>query len=261
MNLALGAFILTLLFLPAVSFRLAINRQENLRGLLNTFSLTDTIWVFSMVPIVLHVLLIGFIFFIGYDIKFDLILNILYSNKDFPIKNHAFTIDILCFLAYCFLAILAGYFLGRMFNTMEKRNKYFSRLLGLGNEWYKLITVPDESENGDKVDLIHVDVLSNTKESTILYSGIVHNYYYQPKSTELEYLVLKWAIRRELHKEHVSDRVVSEQENPGTTSYYSAEPGTPIKIPGQYFIIPMKEVLNVNVSHIKLGGESISHAS
>lgn len=48
MNVALGAFMLTLLFLPAVSFRLAINRLENLKGLLFTLSITDSIWVFTI---------------------------------------------------------------------------------------------------------------------------------------------------------------------------------------------------------------------
>ena len=55
MNLALGAFILTLLFLPAISFILAVNRLENLKGLLSTLSITDSIWVFTIVPIVTHV--------------------------------------------------------------------------------------------------------------------------------------------------------------------------------------------------------------
>ncbi|MFM7857607.1 MAG: hypothetical protein ACKO96_38230, partial [Flammeovirgaceae bacterium] len=90
MNIALGAFILTLLFLPSITFRFAINRNDQLKELLGSFSVTDSIWVFSIIPIVIHIIELSVIYIFGYQVKFDLLLNILYSNKDFPIDNHYF---------------------------------------------------------------------------------------------------------------------------------------------------------------------------
>lgn len=252
MNIALGAFILTLLFLPAVSYRLAINRQENLKELLSTFSLTDSIWVFSIVPILIHIILVPILVLSGLEVKFDLILNVLYSNKDFKIQNDVFTLDLVEFLGYCTLAIFLGYIFGIFSNSLETRNNFFSRLLGLGNEWYevfegKILESSGEKDNIENIDLVYIDVLSNTKEATTLYSGILVNYYYKPKSTELEFLVLQATTRRDLRKEQISD--ISNVTS-GKSSHYSSETSKPIKIPGEYFIVPMKEVLNVNVSYL-----------
>lgn len=253
MNVALGAFILTLLFLPAVSYRLAINRQDNLRELLSTFSITDSVWVFSVIPIIIHIILISLLLLSTHVIKFDLILNIFYSNKDFKISDKPFTQDVLQFLIYCFCAIVIGYALGLFSNFLETRNKLFSRVLGLGNDWYEVfegnILNPSATKNDDTIDLVYVNVLSNTKETTILYSGILINYYYKPKSTELDYLVLQSATRRDLRKEYISN---AEGNSAEKQNYYSQFTGDVIRIPGAYFIIPVKEILNVNVSYLNI---------
>ncbi|RFM27877.1 hypothetical protein [Deminuibacter soli] len=250
MNIALGAFILTLLFLPAISFRMSVNREENLKELLGTLSFTDSIWVFSLIPIFIHVLLLLTLFIFGLYVKFDLILNILYSNKDFPIDNRVFGHDVLSFLAYCFVAILTGYLLGLLVNRLELRYGWITRLLGLGNEWYEVFEGIVFNENGERqktasIDVTYVSVLSNTKESTVIYSGILVNYYYKPRSTELDYLVLQQATRRDLRKEHVNQGARSRD-------YYSAKTGQPVPIPGEYFIVPMSQVLNINVSYLSI---------
>lgn len=253
MNVALGAFILTLLFLPAVSYRLAVNRQDNLKELLSSFSLTDSVWVFSIVPIIIHIILIGLLLLTGHTIKFDLILNIFYSNKDFKISDKPFTQDVLSFLLYCFSAIVIGYVLGLLSNFLESRNNLLTKILGLSNDWYEVfegnILNPSVSATNDAVDLVYVNVLSNTKETTILYSGILINYYYKPKSTELDYLVLQSATRRDLRKGYISS---AEENSTEKQNYYSQLTGDIIRIPGAYFIIPVKEILNVNVSYLNI---------
>lgn len=253
MNVALGAFILTLLFLPAVSYRLAINRQDNLKELLSTFSITDSVWVFSIIPIIIHIMLISLLLLTGHVIKFDLILNIFYSNKDFKISDKLFSHHVLWFLIYCFSAIAIGYALGLFSNFLETKNNLFSRVLGLGNDWYEVfegnILNPSSAKNDDTIDLVYVNVLSNTKEATILYSGILINYYYKPKSTELDYLVLQSATRRDLRKEYINIEEVNSTEK---QNYYSQLTGDIIKIPGDYFIIPVKEILNINVSYLNI---------
>lgn len=256
MNIALGAFILTLLFLPAISFRMSVNREDNLKELLATLSFTDSIWVFSLIPIVLHVLLLCVLFVLGLQVKFDLILNILYSNKDFHISNQQFGYDILLFLGYCFLAIVSGYGLGLIANHFEARRQWITRLLGLGNEWYEVFEGMgfDKNEGRQKaenIDLPYISILSNTKESTVIYSGILVNYYYKPRSSELDYLVLQNASRRDLRKAYVTQENTADAAA-ARSNFYSAHTGDTVKIPGECFIVPMSEVLNINVSYISI---------
>ena len=252
MNVALSAFILTLLFLPAVSYRLAINRQENLKELLSTFSITDSVWVFSVIPIVIHILLISILLLTKHTVQFDLILNIFYSNKDFKVSDKVLNHDVLSFLIYCFSAIVLGYAFGLLSNFLETRNNLFTRLLGLSNDWYEIfegnLLNLSASKNDDALDIVYVNILSNTKEATILYSGILINYYYKPKSTELDYLVLQSATRRDLRKGYIH----AANDNSEKQDYYSQFTGDIIKIPGDYFIIPLKEILNINVSYLNI---------
>lgn len=258
MNIALGAFILTLLFLPAISFRMAINREENLKELLSSLTFTDSIWVFSLIPILIHVGLLGLLTVLHVQVKYDLILNILYSNKDYHIENGVFGSDVLRFLSYCFIGILAGYVLGMLMNRLEASTQILTRLLGLGNEWYEVFEgIVFDPVNGEKrtrnVDIIYVNILSGTKESTILYSGVLVNYYYKPRSSELDYLVLQKATRRDLRKEYISNADTATAT--AKINYYSAATSKPVKIPGEYFIIPVREILNINVSYISIATE------
>ena len=252
MNVALGAFILTLLFLPAVSYRLAINRQDNLKELLSTFSITDSVWVFSVVPIIIHILLISCLLLTKHTVQFDLILNIFYSNKDFIVSDKVLNHDVLYFLLYCFAAIIFGYAFGLLSNYFENRYNLLTRILGLSNDWYEifegnLLNLP-ALKNDDALDIVYVNILSNTKETTILYSGILSNYYYKPKSTELDYIVLQSATRRDLRKEYVHSADAGNEKQ----DYYSQFTGDIIKIPGDYFIVPLKEILNINVAYLHL---------
>lgn len=265
MNLALGAFILTLLFLPAVSFRLAVNRLENLKGLLSTLSITDSIWVFTIVPIVIHAVLLVIFGLLGIVVKFDLMLNIIYSNPKFPLNNQLLGTDIAKFLGYSMLAITAGFFLGFLINILEVQWKLISRVFSLGNEWYEafegdILRVSGEASNVPEIDLVYVDVLANTKESSILYSGILVKYYYKPKSTELDYLVLQKAVKRDLRKAYRTD---TPHIGSGKASFYDQDAGEKMPIKGDYLIVPMKEVLNINITYLILdlpGGE-VEHLS
>lgn len=254
MNIALGAFILTLLFLPSITFRFAINRYDQLKELLGSFSVTDSIWVFSIIPILIHVIELSVIYLFGYQVKFDLLLNILYSNKDFPIDNYYFQIDVLCFLGYSTVSNILGYLMGVLFCWLEVKYGFLSTLLGLTNYWDKvfsgkIIERSGEEKNIGDIDLVFVDVLATTKEATVLYSGILLDYYYKSKSSDLEFLVLQYARRRDLRKQTLSD---IEMLPSGKISTYSEETGNSIKIPGEYFILPMNGVLNINVSFLSI---------
>lgn len=254
MNLALGAIILTLLFLPAVSFRIAVNRLENLKGLLSALSVTDSIWVFTIIPLIIHALLVLLLAASGVIIKFDLILHIIYSNENFPLSNRVLAADIPAFLGYNLIALLLGFISGTIVNSLEKRWGLISGIFGLRNDWYEAFEGDVLNKNREKcipfrMDAVYIDVLSNTKETSILYSGIFMKYYFKPRSSELDYLVLRDAMKRDMRKEYHADGPRPEM---GRSCFYDLNTGDGVPIKGDYLIIPMKEVLNINVTYIYL---------
>lgn len=102
--------------------------------------------------------------------------------------------------------------------------------------------------------MILLHVVTTSKETTLIYSGYLENYYFQTKSTELDYIVLTQVMRRDLRS-----RAVSDQNEAGTEKYsnYANEPGDPIRLPGDLVIIPAREILNINVTYLEMEGDTI----
>lgn len=242
-----------MLFLPAISFRLAINRLENLKGLLLTLSITDSVWTFTVVPIVIHMFLITALRFLHFVIKLDLLLNITYSNAKFPLHNNLLGRDLINFLGYNLLAIAIGFVSGLLTNMIERRWNLISHLLGRGNEWYEAFEADILKIRGEtkirNVDLVYLDVLVTTKESSVLYSGFLAKYYFKPRSTELDYLVLRRAKKRDLRKLYSTD---NPHIRAGKSNFYDPDTGAPYRIQGDYLILPMKEVININITYFYL---------
>jgi hypothetical protein len=250
MNIAIGAFLITLLFIPAISFRLALNNHRQLKELLGALSITDTIWLFILVPICTHLVLLPIIYLLGVQVKYDLILNIIYSNRDFHISNKTLGWDIVIFLLYVLVAFAAAFLASWRIVKNEWLSNKIIALLGAGNEWYELF----DGKYADKsFDVILLHVVTASKEATLIYSGYLENYYFQTKSTELDYIVLTQVKRRDLRS-----RAVSDQPGPDTErySFYANEPGVPISLPGDLVIIPAKEILNINVTYLQMEGDA-----
>jgi hypothetical protein len=251
MNIAIGAFLITLLFIPAISFRLALNYHRQLKELLGALTITDTILLFILVPICTHIVLLPIIYQCGIVVKYDLILNIIYSNRDFPIVNKTMGWDVIYFLLYVLLAFAIAFLVSWFAVSNEWISNKIITLLGVSNEWYELF----DGDTEKNYDVILLDVLTSSRESTLIYSGYLKNYYFQTKSTELDYIVLTQVKRRDLRSKAVFDQPTltsSEKFN-----FYKNEPGTSISLPGDLVIIPAKEILNINVTYLELDHEQI----
>jgi hypothetical protein len=268
-NIALGALILALLIFPAISFRFAINKSSQLKELVGTISITDSFWAFLFIPIFIHGFIISVIHFLlakwlG-EIKFDVIYELIIGNKDFVVHNREFYKFVIQFLVYNWVCIFFGYLIGYVFAKWEDKvlvsenniSKRFtlSKLLGLDkNNWYSLLDGQSNLVSGVKakietIDLVIVNILSHTKETTVIYSGIVYDYYFKPNSKELGYLVLQNARRRDLRMENTT---LSDEAGQKTTNSYSNKVGKDLKIQGEYFIIPMEQIVNINVTYVRL---------
>lgn len=234
---------LTLLFIPAISLRLALQRQRHLKQFVQTFSVTDTIWLFITVPVITHVILLTTIYLLGYEVKYDLILSVIYSNSDLKIDNQTIGLDVVYFLLYTLVSFCLSMAMCIGLVNNSRAGRQLAHLLGAGNEWYDLF-------NGKYItrqhDLILLDVAIGTKETTIIYSGCLDNYYFKAGSGELEYIVLSGAKKRDLRgvSFHTQDALTSAQ-----TSFYSSETSKATRISGHLLMIPFREILNINVTY------------
>ncbi|RPE09123.1 hypothetical protein EGT74_19125 [Chitinophaga lutea] len=69
MNVAIGAFMLTLLLIPAISLRLALYRHRYLKEMLHTLSVMDTMWLFIIVPVMTHTILLTGFHLLDYEVN------------------------------------------------------------------------------------------------------------------------------------------------------------------------------------------------
>jgi hypothetical protein len=87
-----------------------------------------------------------------------------------------------------------------------------------------------------------VDILSNTKETTILYSGLLVKFDLVPNTRELAYITIKSASRRDLRSG--SSKSLN-TETGQVSNFFVNENGPFIQIPGMYFTLLGKEILNI----------------
>ena len=146
------------------------------------------------------------------------------------IGNSAVSFDLISkglfpFLIYSITLMLLSYLLGasaRMlvshFNLDLKYN-----ILKVNNEWYYLFS---GKLADSKVDLIQLDILVSSDKGTTLYSGILDDYF--------------------LNKEGGIDRVYM----------IKVYRDTKYEMPGDFFVIFGKDIMNINLSYFKLQEEA-----
>jgi hypothetical protein len=117
--------------------------------------------------------------------------------------------------------------------------------LRLNNEWYYLfsgeildIEKPGESKN---IDLIQVDVLMQTGEGPLVYSGTLEDYFLS-KDNGLDRIYLSQVYRRKMQEDlKRNERNVGYLERYLDERYYS--------MPGDLFVITYGEILNLNITY------------
>ena len=114
-------------------------------------------------------------------------------------------------------------------------------LFRINNEWYYLLSGKILKGKTEQVDFVQIDALVNTSEGNFIYCGILHNFTLT-RDGGLDRLYLVNVYRRQLSADirsftgraSLDDKVFDQR-------YYN--------MPGQYFVLPYKEALNVNISY------------
>lgn len=248
MNIALGALIIVLLLLPAISFKFGTRRNVELNELLEAQSVTDAFWAFLFVPVLINLLLLPILHKLHYHLNFDLLFKLIIGDKDLKIFNSDFYYLLMNFLIYILICFVVGYLLGYLAANIGSNNRFLSKFLNLEDKWARLTDLDSLAVSQNKqIDLIYVDILANNKENTVIYSGLLSGFFYKTKSKELDYILLSNVYRRDLHKEHItekSENLEVRKFDPNQGGFYS--------IPGDLFIIPSEQILNINFRYIDL---------
>lgn len=268
MNIALGALIILLLMLPALFFRLGITAirfsfkttnqadsfsgelaRKNFINVLSKLNFSETLFFFSIVPLLFHLISICLIHLLGKQIDFTLLLNIFSSQKDIIKDNVVFNTELTAFLSYVLFETLigfsAGIFLTKLFILIPNLN-----IILIGeNVYLRLFTgLLLEPAKREKVDLILVDIVSETKEATVIYSGFLEKFDILPEKNELAYITLSGARRRDMRK----NSKIEEPTAGNKITSFNNDSGDMILIPGKYFTITGSKIANVNVTYINL---------
>lgn len=163
-------------------------------------------------------------------------------------SNSVFQNELLSFLLYTLIETIFACILGWVLFKCLGGKKWLLKTLMGNNAWFRLFTVA-ALEQHQKKGLVLVEALVETKEATVIYSGLLKNYELADNVNELSYISLIGAYRRDLRKAQQTSKDL-EGSKIITSSSFHAGYGDIINIPGDIFTILGKEIINLNVKYI-----------
>lgn len=248
MSLAFSAVLIFLIFAPGAILRRSYLSGRFSKKFIYSTPVDELVW--AIVPgALLHLAMIyGLHTFTAYRIDFTTLGFLLVGARDDAHVARAFAAlnrDLWLITRYnlflWFVAALLGHGF-RLLVWLLHLDKRFETLR-FNNEWYYLLT--GELIKGrhsilrleaDRIDYVWIDVLVETHAGSILYSGILVDFYLS-RTGGLESLYLTQTARR---------RLASAQEAP------SPKPQKYYEIPGDLFVIKYAQVANLNITYVTL---------
>ena len=262
MNIALGALLLFLLFIPGLLFRTAFLKSDSLKSNIDTTILNELLFV-SVPALVLNlsgIILVERLF--GLEVRIDQFYYLITGAKDSAqLDFELIKSSLPGFTAYIVLASVVGAFSGMALQRLVIRYNLDSKFpfLRLSNEWERLLSGRVLGYTYlDQIEFIQVDVLTSGDEGDMLYCGILEKYTLNSK-VGLENIYMSSVYRRRLSSDYPTgnpaapDAILDEEEvdftlgNPGIIPkdqddrYYN--------MLGDYFMIPISEVKNINITY------------
>jgi hypothetical protein len=190
---------------------------------------------------------------LGWRIDFSLLLNV-FAGKQNVIDSgsgNLFEGELFRFLIYTLIETTLASVLGWILIKCFGGNQWLLKSLMGNNIWFKLFTGTTLSRE-QKLELanILVEVLVETKESSVIYSGLLKSYEILDNTDGLAYVVLTGTFRRDLRKAQLVSKDL-EGARIITSSSYDIDYGSIIPIRGHIFTISGKDIVNINVTYMK----------
>ena len=285
MNIALGALIILLLLLPALFFRIGIymargvgspmpsssvyyslkqkdkfsrnqkfSREQVTKSFISVLSklnFSETLFFFSIVPLFLHIVSLWVLSWFGSQVDYEQLLKLFSSNVAIVDKNTFFGHELIMFLVYNIVEAMLGLALGWLLTYMVISKPEILRSMAGDNVWFKLFTgLLLQEEVRSKVDAILVDVLCETKEASIIYSGFLEKFDVN-ENNQIDYITLITATRRDLRQgSQIMETTGAKPITSIKTSVYLDSNGPIMDIPGKYFTILGNKISNINVTYL-----------
>ena len=201
----------------------------------------------------LHLISLFLLSWAGCHIDFSLLLNIFAGKHDVLAdrSDQFFNTELLNFLIYTLAEAAAAAFLGGLLIAWLGGKRWLLKLLVGNNVWYKLLTgTMLTAEQRRRLAHILVEVLVETKESTVIYSGLLKSYEIVDNSDELACIILSGAFRRDLRRSQNTSKDL-EGSKIVVSNSYDVEYGDIIAIPGHTLTLTGANIINVNVTYMQ----------
>lgn len=153
-------------------------------------------------------------------------------------------------LFYFLIVSAIGGFAGWVLKWLVRKYKLDRKfkILRFQNEWHyifsgEILDFPNIPGDAENIDLVFIDALVASAEGTIIYRGLLSDYVLTGNSG-IDHIYLKEVKRRYLK----DDLVLNADER-----YYD--------MPGDFFVIPFKQVLNLHISYYSIKPPNENKAS
>lgn len=250
MNFAFVTVLLLIISLPGIAIRRSYYASRFSLNYVSTNIVNELIW--SFVPaIFLHLVAIviiekytSYVFHIDYFGYLATGGND--SNKIHQIFENIHT-NIFNILVYIISITVIAVILGNVLRWIVRGFglDIFFRVLRFPNRWHYLFTGEYlDIERGwkyhNKIDFILVDVLVEVGENSIIYSGILEDYYLSKTNVGLDRIIVKYPSKKEFSHD-------------GKYEYR--------EIPGNYLSIPYEKILNINIQYYEMDEDFVEAES
>lgn len=245
MNFAISTVIIIFLLLPgAIAIRAYFS---SLRAKVSNshVSINELLLKGILLSFIIHSCAICFLKIIGKEVSFNFLYNLVIGKdeKEFVFTNKEFTNNFLQFSFYILSSTSISYILVKSFkfcvHELGLDMKY--NFLRNANHWFLLfnkkyiVSSSIHNRQKEEIDLIVVDIFF---KPDIIYSGVLIDFNYSPIKDELENVILFLAKRRKIINSNGDDK-------PSNVS-------NPKEIPGDILVLPMKDVVNINIRYLKV---------
>jgi len=244
MNFAIGALIILLILMPGIAFRYAFESLHQHSFKFFKLGFTESIPIFLVPALVVHILCLplalSFAKIAHCQIEYDTLFYLITGGKTpdlYSFQSNGPELQIISFCWYVLATTSLGIGLATISLKWTWLNETVSKLFLVKN-FYQTLFLNQQTKN----DLVYVDILVQLKEGSLLYSGLFHNYYFKADSNELDTIVLKGAVRRDLRANYIKKSDTGNEKQ-----YYSNENGPVENILSDQFLIQASQIVNINV--------------
>lgn len=249
MNIAFGALVLFLLLYPGIALRIAyLNGPYSVKNIQS--SLVDEL-VLSIIPaFILQAM--GYLF-VEYCLHINIHLDIIYqlivgsTIKEYRPDFAVIESSLWRVLIYNCLILAIALCLGRFARHVVMKYNWDIRFpsLRFNNEWYylfsgRILDQPGSTGNSSDIEWAVISVVVETKDGSYIVRGILSGYFLSKDG--LDRIHLTNVYRRKLSEDVTASEKADNLDD--DTRYYS--------MPGEFFVIPYKEIKNINVDYFRL---------